>query len=185
MKDMVRNVYFSLKERTAGIQEKVAEYNKLAEMEKSGKYSGQYLNKSLLPQMRELKTAIERDKEAALNAANALVEDYQNKLRDLDNLHPEDITEDAKLFTSGIKLKAKDINAILARNQGNATMEQMAIRYAEENGVDLGRNVHYIGHQAQIREAGGVSSAVHYYGRWIDKPNAEVILNKFFQVSEE
>ena len=185
MQDMVRNVYFSLKESTAEIAEKIKEYNDLDTKMKDVKYSPDYKQKKIFPKMRELKLAIERDKEAALNAANALVEDYQNKLRDLDNLHPEDITEDAKLFTSGIKLKAKDINAILARNQGNATMEQMAIRYAEENGVDLGRNVHYIGHQAQIREAGGVSSAVHYYGRWIDKPNAEAMLNKFFQVSEE
>ena len=185
MQDMINNVYNTLKTSTAELHKKIAEYNALKEKEKSGIYSREYLEKNVRPKMAELKREIERDKAAAISGAKGIVAAYQDELRDKDNLHPEDITEDAKLFTSGIKLKAKDINAILARNQGNATMEQMAIRYAEENGVDLGRNVHYIGHQAQIREAGGVSSAVHYYGRWIDKPNAEVILNKFFQVSEE
>ena len=186
MEDMVRNVYFSLKESTAEIAEKIKEFNDLDTKMKDVKYSPDYKQKKIFPKMRELKLAIERDKEAALNAANALVEDYQNKLRDLDNLHPEDITEDAKLFTAGIKLKARDIEAILARNQDNATMTQIALRYAEENGVDLGRDKkYYYGHQAEIQEAEGVTSAVSYYDRWIDKPNAGEMLNKFFGVTEE
>lgn len=184
MQDMINNVYNTLKTSTAELHKKIAEYNALKEKEKSGIYSREYLEKNVRPKMTELKREIERDKEAAISGAKGIVAAYQDELRDMDNLHPEDITEDAKLFTAGIKLKRRDIEAILARNQDNATMTQIALRYAEENGVDLGRKL-YIGHQAEIQEAGGVASAVDYYNRWIDKPNAGEMLNKFFGVTEE
>lgn len=184
MQDMINNVYNTLKTSTAELHKKIAEYNALTEKEKSGVYSREYLEKNVRPKMAELKREIERDKEAAISGAKGIVAAYQDELRDMDNLHPEDITEDVKLFTAGIKLKARDIEAILSRNQGNATMEQIALRYAEENGVDLGRKL-YNGHQAEIQEAGGVASAVDYYNRWIDKPNAGEMLNKFFGVTEE
>lgn len=183
MQNMMNNVYSSLKENTAAIAGKIAEYRKLEAQEKSGDYSREYLEKKLRPQMLELKHSIERDKEAALSGARGIVEAYQNELRDKDNLHPEDITEDAKLFTAGIKLNRRDIEAILERNKENATMTQIALRYAEENGVDLGRKI-YIGHQAEIQQAGGVKSAIDYYAKWIDKDNAGDMLNKFFNVTE-
>ena len=186
MQDMIDNVYNTLKTSTAELHKKIAEYNALKEKEKSGVYSREYLEKNVRPKMAELKHAIERDKEAAISGAKDIVAAYQGELRDMDNLHPEDITEDAKLFAAGIKLNARDIEAILARNQDNATMTQIALRYAEENGVDLGRDKkYYYGHQAEIQEAGGVANAVDYYNRWIDKPNAGEMLNKFFGVTEE
>lgn len=185
MQDMINNVYNTLKTSTAELHKKIAEYNALKEKEKSGIYSREYLEKNVRPKMAELKREIERDKAAAISGAKGIVAAYQDELRDKDNLHPEDITEDAKLFTAGIKLKRRDIEAILARNQDNATMTQIALRYAEENGVDLGRDKkYYYGHQAEIQEAEGVTGAVSYYDRWIDKPNAGEMLNKFFGVTE-
>lgn len=186
MQDMINNVYNTLKTSTAELHKKIAEYNALKEKEKSGVYSREYLEKNVRPKMAELKHSIERDKEAAISGAKGIVAAYQDELRDMDNLHPEDITEDVKLFTAGIKLKARDIEAILSRNQDNATMTQIALRYAEENGVDLGRDKkYYYGHRAEIQQAGGVANAVDYYNRWIDKPNAGEMLNKFFGVTEE
>lgn len=185
MQDMINNVYNTLKTSTAELHKKIAEYNALKEKEKSGVYSREYLEKNVRPKMAELKREIERNKEAAISGAKGIVAAYQDELRDKDNLHPEDITEDAKLFTAGIKLNRRDIEAILERNKENATMTQMALRYAEENGVDLGRNnKYYHGHQVEIQEAGSVATTIDYYNRWIDKPNAGDMLNRFFGVTE-
>lgn len=183
MQNMINDVYTALKTSTANLQKKIAEYRAMEEKEKSGVYSADYVRTTLRPKMRELKESIERDKAAAISGAKGIVAAYQDELRDMDNLHPEDITEDAKLFTAGIKLKRRDIEAILARNQDNATMTQIALRYAEENGIDLGRDKkYYYGHQAEIQEAEGVASAVYYYEKWIDKDNAGKMLDRFFGI---
>jgi len=185
MEALLRKVYANLKEGTAELHATMEEYNKLVEKEKSGMYSREYLEKEVRPKLVTAKRAIEEAKEAALSNARAIVRAYQDELRDKDNLHPEDITEDVKLLNAGIKLNKRDIEAILSRNQDNATMTQIALRYAEENKIDLGRTL-YIGHQAEIQQAGGVDSTIDYYARWIDKPNAEEMLNKFFNaVTEE
>lgn len=184
MEKMICDVYTSLKNDTESLTKKLKELEELEKLEKSGIYSLQYVNNHLRPKIFELRREIEQDKRAAVASAKGIVAVYQDKLRDADNLHVEDLTEDAKLFTAGIKLRARDIEAILRRNAGNATMQQIALRYAEENGVDLGRR-HYIGHQAEIQEAGGVSRAIDYYSRWVDQPNALAMLDKFFSVEGE
>lgn len=179
METLINNVYSALKSDTAGIQNKLAEYEKLEEKAKSGAYSTEYLNTTLNPQKMDLKASIERDKAEAINHAKGLVKAFQDDLRDKDALHPEDITEDVKLFTAGIKLNSKDIESILNRNKDNSTMTQIALRYAEENGVDLPGNKFY-GHTEAIQEAEDIKSVIDYYDRWIDKPNAFNILDKFF-----
>ena len=181
MQNMINDVYTALKTSTANIQKKIAEYRAMEEKEKSGVYSADYVRTTLRPKMRELRDSIERDKAAAISGARDIVTAYQDELRDKDNLHPEDITEDAKLFTAGVRLTARDINAILARNEGNGTMEQLALRYASENGIDIGRKYYY-GHQREIQEAEGVTGILHYYEKWIDKDNAGKMLDRFFGI---
>ena len=156
----------------------------LEKLEKSGIYSLQYVNHHLRPKIFELRREIEQDKRAAVASAKGIVEKFQNELREKDCLNPADITQDAVLFTSGVKLKARDVEAILRRNAGNATMEQLALRYAEENNVDMGKKI-YIGHQAEIQQAEGVTSAINYFSNWITAPNALAMLDKFFSVDGE
>lgn len=179
MDNLLNSVYSSLKKDTAEISDKLALYNAFKNKETSGRYTEEYLNAEVRPKMFDLKREIERDKEAAIANAKGIVRAFQAEIRDKDNLHPEDITEDAKLFSCGVKLTARDIEAILSRNKGNGTMEQLAFRYAEENGVDLGGR-RYIGHQTEIQTAGSVEGTINYYARWIDKPTAEIMLDKFF-----
>ena len=184
MKTMIHNVYSSLKKDTAEIADKVALYNAFTYKETSGRYSEEYLNTEIRPKLYDLRLAIEQDKEAAIANAKGIVRAFQAEIRDKDNLHPEDITEDAKLFTCGVKLTARDIEAILARNKGNGTMEQLAFRYAEENGVDLGGRRYY-GHQPEIQATVNVENTIDYYARWIDKPDAGNMLTKFFRTLGE
>lgn len=184
MQRMINSVYNTLKAGTAGLQKKLNEYEILTKQEKSGIFSKEYLEKEIRPRIKELRHSIEKDKAATISSARDIVKAYQDELREKDILRAEDITEDARLFTAGIKLNKQDLEAILARNTDNPTMTQIALRYAQENKIDLGGKV-YVGHQAEIQRADGIASIVDYYNRWIDDPDAGNMLNKFFGVSGE
>ena len=185
MQEITNKVYNSLKESTAEIAGKCAEYDRLVEKAKSGRYSQEALTKEIYPKRDALKREIADDSARALEKATALVRDYQEEMRRADNLNPADITDDVKLFTAGIKLKARDIQGIIERNQGNATMLQIALRYAEENGVDMGSNRPlYIGHSQQIQGGENLIGVINIYGRWINTPRAAEMLDKFFNVTE-
>lgn len=185
MKEIINSVYNSLKESTAEIAGKCAECESLEAMAKSGRYSNKTLQTEIYPKRDALKREIENASARALSRATALVRDYQEEMRKADNLNPADITDDVKLFTAGIKLKARDIEGILERNKGNATMTQIALRYAEENGVDMGnRSPLFIGHSQQIQGGENLISTINTYGRWINTPKAGEMLNKFFNITE-
>lgn len=184
MQNMINNVYDSLKTSTENIARKLKKLAELETLEKSGIYSHEYLNGHIRPEMFALRREIEQDKAAAISGAKGIVEKFQDELREKDCLNPADITQDAVLFTSGVKLKRRDVEAILARNKDNPTMTQMALRFAQENNIDLGRKI-YVGHEREIQDAGGVSRAVDYYSRWITEPNALAMLDKFFSVDGE
>lgn len=179
-RDIVKDVYENLKESTERLSKKTKEYEELKALEKSGIYSDHYIKGTLRPKMEGLKRSIEKERAEAISNAKNLVNEYKEELRDSDNLHPEALTEDAKLFKAGVKLSARDLEAILSRNEGNATMEQLTLRYAEENGVDLGKRL-YIGHQAEIQNAENVNGAIATYEKWIDKDNAGEVLEQMFK----
>lgn len=185
MQEVTANVYNSLKESTAEIAGKRAEYEALVAKANSGRYSTKVLSKEIYPKRDALKRELADDSAKALEKATALVREYQEEMRRADNLNPADITDDVKLFTAGIKLKARDIEGIIERNKGNATMIQIALRYAEENGVDMGHNRPlYIGHSQQIQGGEHLINVIHTYGRWINTPKAAEMLDKFFNVVE-
>lgn len=183
MQELLNSVYGNLKKSTAEIAELKKEYREYETKLLSGKYNEKYILGTIRPKMLEIKTKIEKRKEAALSSAKELVEAYQEQLRKADELNPEEITPDANLFNIGVKLNARDIKAILSRNENNNTMKQLALRYAKENGVDLGEHFS-IGHENEIKEAGDVNTVIDYYSRWIDKENAETMLYKFFNQEE-
>lgn len=184
MQNMINSVYDSLKTSTEDLAKKTKKLVELEALERSKIYSHEYLNGHIRPEMFALRREIEHDKKEALANAKGIVEKFQDELREKDCLNPADITQDAVLFTSGVKLKARDVEAILARNKGNRTMEQMALRFTQENNIDLGRKI-YVGHESEIQEAGGVSRAVDYFGRWITEPNALAMLDRFFSTEGE
>lgn len=180
MISIYKTVYDSLKEATANLEALKSEMNELRLKEASGRYTPEAIAKEIHPKAASKRDEIRRNCEAALAEAHKIVEEYKAELRLADALNPSDITEDVKLFQTGVKLNAQDIQAILARNQDNRTMSQLALRYAEENGVDIG-NVHYIGHTQELGEAEAINGVIDTFGRWIDKDNAGDMLDKFFE----
>ena len=183
MEDITLTVYNDLKESTAAIAGKCAQYADLEAQAKSGKYSAEEVRKNINPKSAALKREISDDSARAINKATALVREYQDAMRKADALNPEDVTKDAELLRAGVKLRPKDIEAMLERNQGNATMEQLILRYVDEHGVDMGpRKPVFYGHSQEIQYGEELVNTISIYGRWINTPTAGKMLDRFFNI---
>ena len=179
MDNIVQNVYDALKADTEDIGKIVVRRDELEDAIKSGKYTPQALRDEIYPERDNLRGQVAGKREAAINKAKALVQQYRKDSEKLNDLNPADITDDIKLLQSGVTLRERDIVSILDRNAGNRTMLQLAMRYAEDHGIDMhGR--YYIGGQQEQRTADNLDTLIDYYSRWIDKRNAVEMLDKFF-----
>lgn len=176
-----QTVYQSLEKSTNTISRSVAERERLETRIKSGRYSQQAIQQELIPQLDTLKKQIAADSVKAIQAAKTLVEKYRADAEKLNNLDPAELTDDIKLFQTGIPLLPRDIQAILERNSGNRTMTQLALRYAKEHGIETG-GTNYVGGEAERQTANNLDGIIRYYSRWIDKRNAKDVLRRFFNV---
>lgn len=179
--NIMQTVYKALEASTAEIGKTLAERDHLEEKIKSGRYSSQTVQKEFQPKRDALNQQIKADSEKAIQAAKSLVEKYRADAEKLDNLDPAELTDDIKLFQTGIPLLPRDIQAILERNSGNRTMTQLALRYAKDHGIETG-GTNYIGGEAERQTANNLDGIIRYYSRWIDKRNAKDVLRRFFNV---
>ena len=184
MENIAGMVYNNLMGKTDMVEMLVKEHEKIAEKIKSGKYSADYVAKQLSPADVEIRAKITEAKRSAISGAMEIVEAYEDTLRTADDLNPADITDDAKLFHVGVKLTVRDVEAILSRNKDNATMTQLALRYAEEHGIKVGK-VFTSSYEKKKNEIEGLKYAIESYGKWIDTKDAKVVLNKYFNISDE
>lgn len=168
-RDFYNDITSLTKTAMAKMQELTLEHNEIDQMIRSGKYSGDYLRKELYPKKDALKREIEEIRESANQAAEKLCSDYTEELRRGDDLNPEKLTHDTALFRSGVRLTARDIKAILNRNAGNGTMEQLALRYAADHEIDLGERYLYVGNKNLINEVLSVPTAVKTSLKWPEK----------------
>lgn len=104
---------------------------------KDTKYSEGY-RKQHADKAWKLRQDIARALKTAENDVAALNRQFADELRGLDALDPAQLTDDARLLTSGLPLTEKDYRAILQRSEGNRTMQQLTLRSAKEKGIDLG-----------------------------------------------
>ena len=178
--NIVQTVYDTLAEATKEINPVIAQREDLEGKIRSNRYSSQALRDEIYPQRDALKRKIEGACSAAISKAKALVQQYRQDAAELDNLDPADITDDIKLFQSGIVLLPRDIQAILKRNANNRTMTQIALRYAQEHDIDM-KGTFYIGGEAERQNADNLDTLIHYYEKWIDKGNGLEMLDKFFR----
>ena len=179
--NIMQTVYKALEASTVEIGKTLAERDSLEEKIKSGRYSPQTVQKEFHPKRDALNQQIKVDSEKAIQAAKSLVEKYRADAEKLDNLDPSELTDDIKLFQTGIPLLPRDIQAILERNSGNRTMTQLALRYAKDHGIETG-GTNYIGGEAERQTANNLDGIIRYYSRWIDKRNAKDVLRRFFNV---
>lgn len=147
----------------------------------SGKYSLKEINENLFPAKINMRMALNKAKEAARTAGRNIIAAKVKELEAEDALDPSALTDDCKLLNSGVKLNARDINAMLERNATNRTMVQVILRYCRDNGIDVKQ--HYIGNEQNIRNVKNMDTVIDMFvDHWIDKPNAKVMLKKFFKV---
>ena len=179
--NIVETVYKTLENHTEAIGKTIAERNALEEEKKAGRYSQKALESEINPKIDALRGKIHSMCEEAISEAQGHINQYKTDADALNNLNPAELTDDIKLLQSGIVLKAGDIQGILKRNEGNRTMTQIILRYAEEHGIDTG-NTLYVGGQQEQQTARNLEGILYYYKNWIDKPNAKEMLNTFFNL---
>lgn len=180
MDNIYQAVYDTLSEGTESLEEQKKRLKTLEEKIDSGRYSSVALQQDVYPMRDKLKRSINDEADKILDNARNMIAEHEEELRKLDVLNPSDITDDVKLFNSGIVLNANDIKGILERNKENRTMTQIALRYAEQHNIEM--DVTYNKSIYAIRELDGLKDAVSRYRQWIVRENASEILNKFFGV---
>lgn len=181
-KNIVKTVHTTLQKRADEIGKAVAEREKLEEKIKSGRYSSQTLNAEIRPKRDALRQEIRSSSDNAIKEAKALIEQYRKDADALNDLDPAEITDDIKLLQAGIPLLPRDIQAILKRNSGNRTMLQLTLRYAEEHKIDT-HGTFYVGGQQEKETADNLDEMLYYVAKYIDKPEAKEMIDKFFNMN--
>lgn len=178
--NLANEVYTHLKDSTTALEELKAQVAELEQKCSSGKYSDSQIAK-YKEQQKDLRREIRRDSDAAIAAAQGLVDAYETDARREMELVPTDLTDDIRLLNAGIRLTENDLEAMLRRNAGNLTMQQILIRYAAENGIAI-RQHGFPEFAGKLSAAQDMRGIVDYYSKWITEGNAMVMLDKFFNV---
>lgn len=144
------------------------EYQRLKTERTEGKYSVEYLNKTILPKMVAISKNMEEVQRKLKDNISRYAEDMKKELRLADSLNPSEITDDIKLLNSGVKLTERDIKAMIDRNSDNRTMIQLALRYAKEN--DIKTSITYVSNEDKCREYDQIVGSVNTVINWMDTP---------------
>ena len=138
-----------------------------------------YKQNVLMPKHGEIRHKINLKKAEVDSAVKQMTEQAKQQVFALNDIKGEDLTEDAKLFSCGVKLSEKDVEKIIDRNGNNPTMIQLSLRYAKENGLKVQRV--YNNHSAEMKACDDQYSIAHLYiDHWIDKDNSADMLEKFY-----
>ena len=86
--------------------------------------------------MQELKDESYAIKTATANKLNELATAYKEEKSDKLAPKGSDLTDDIKLFKSGIILTGKELNTLFDKYNDNNTMKRIISEYAEKNNVD-------------------------------------------------
>lgn len=173
----------SLREKAKEIKDVVKEMDKLEDYKKNGHLDPDYIRNVIDPQIHELRLKVARMKDSALGDIQKLVDEQKGILRKKNQINGAELTDDAKLFTCGVRLTDREIEDLIDRNGDNPTMIQLALRYAQDNGIKVNRV--YNNHTVEIRECDNFyESAKIYVSHWIDMKNADEMLDKFYPEAE-
>lgn len=169
-----------LQDKTAEIQQTMAEIKKLEDRKKNDHLDFNYIQREIDPKIGDLRVRRNNQLQSAGVELHKLTEAYREQVRNSHRLEGGELTDDAKLFSFPGLLKPEDVEAIMDRHQGNHTMLQMAVRYAEQNGMKINR-VYDSGKAAEISNADNLEGAGKLYiDHWIAADNANEMLGKFF-----
>ena len=175
-----QQVVSMLKERTAEIQQTMAEIKKLEDRKKNDHLDFNYIQREIDPKIGDLRVRKNNQIDSAWVALRNMTEAYREQVRNSHRLEGGELTDDAKLFSFPGLLKQEDIEAIMDRNDGNHTMLQLAERYAEQNGIKINR-VYDSGKAAEINAVNDLEGVGNIYLRhWVTQDNAVEMMTRFF-----
>lgn len=162
------------------VEKLVEEFEKVKEDLKDNRLDEKYKQSVLIPKYGEIRHKISEKKTAIDLEAKRMTEVVKQNIHKLNDIKGEDLTDDAKLFSCGVKLTESDLEKIIDRNSGNPTMTQLALRYANENGLKVQRVLDT--HSAELQACDDIYGAASLYVKnWIDHPDDSYkLLEKFF-----
>lgn len=161
----------TIKDAIADLNFTAAELNELNEKIKdTRRYTAQHIKGTLIPKRNAAKLRMEERKTEAMNKIQSLCDQQLAELRAANDLNPNDITDDAKLFNVGVTLSTSDLEKIFDRNQGNSTMERLILDYAKQNNLDLHRT-HMMPNADEIKYVEGIPYAAKVSLRWYNHPD--------------
>lgn len=182
-----RDFYFALttdlKERLDKVASLASDLKKVDDDISSGTFSEDHVRAVLRPKSAEIRKQIERAQEDARKSAQAIVNKFAKELRDADCLDPKELTDDVRLLELGATLRKQDILAILERNADNRTMTQLALRAAEDRGIDLD-GLRYTTNESRARHAEALRYVVDVALRWSTEPQKKIFDKLFGEGSE-
>ena len=182
--NITSEVYNLMSEQTTEIGVTLKKYNQLNDELNSGHYTSEYLDKYVRPEMAKLRREMDDRADKAMKDADTMIEKYLLDVERAAELRADDLTDDVKLLNCGVTLNAKDVRAIMRRNEGNQTMIGLCARYAAEKGLDLGRDVAYTnGIGESVQTANALRDALKYYRRYMVQNDGPKMLNRFFNVT--
>lgn len=149
----------------------------------SGTFSEDHVRAVLRPKRAEITKEIDRAQDDARRAAQAIINKFAKELRDADALNPAELTDDVRLLEPGISLRKQDILAIIERNANNRTMVQLALRAAEDRGIDLD-GIRYTTNESRARHAEALRYVVDVALRWSTEPGKKMFDKLFGEGSE-
>ena len=167
--DFYEEIAKSVRSSAKKMRDLTERMDKLREQKDSGDYSKDYIAKNINPELFSEKRVLDELKVAGMKEIQALCDSYTSELQDEDTLKGSELTDDARLLSSGIKLNKNDLDAMLRRNEGNRTMTQLILRHAEANKIDLGRI--YTGNNPTIATIKSVPYISGIALKWYNNPD--------------
>ncbi len=181
MSNIVNDVVASLEKDTKAYMEKAAELSALQAKINSDDYA-ESLKREWRVKANSLRDTMEIMKKNAGNEARKIYDDKIEELRIADMPKSEELTDDVKLLNSGVKLTRDEVIYLLQKQENkNPTMHRLIMQYANEHKMDIPQEERvYINNHSAIMQLEGGKSAINYYLRWFDKPNAIDMLYKMY-----
>lgn len=125
------------------IDEKISKLNG-----RRGDFTQGYFDSQMKPLGEERAAAVEAGKKDI----DSLLDAYKSEVIDRYTPSGENLTPDAAILTSGMKLDKTDLERIFDKNEGNMTMQRLVSEYASQHGIKDFNRV-YFPEQARISAA--------------------------------
>ena len=130
-------------------------------------YKDSYIDDLIKEEQANTEQAISEGKKAI----QALTDSYKREIAMRYTPDGAQLTEDAALLSSGIKLNAEDLKRLCEKNKGNLTMQRLIYEYANENGISLLQT--YFSEEDTL---GGVDTMAKYAVSALDSEWREAII---------